>query len=201
MELDKSDMWSYGVLFYYLLQRKLPELDPETSTINIDAMDTNRKNKNLIAKCLDQNVAKRLTLEQVKIEGVNQGLLEEMLEEKRKQDEAEELEEESEEEEGAYSGNRKAKNNRVIFKSRKKKWCKDYNKVICKSSTNSCRLTCKIFLGLVLLWVLFFGIFFVNGGIGLLRTNYYRQISLYVPYNYATSLYNLTILSANGLTI
>ena len=49
-----------------------------------------------------------------------------------------------------------------------------------------------------MLWVAFFGLFFVNGGIGLLRTNYYRKITLEVPYNYATSLYNLTILSMNG---
>ena len=56
----------------------------------------------------------------------------------------------------------------------------------------------KIIFGLVTLWVVFFGLFFINGGIGLLRTNYYRQITLEVPYNYATSLYNLTILSTNG---
>ena len=28
VELDKSDMWSYGVLFYYLLHRQIPVLDP-----------------------------------------------------------------------------------------------------------------------------------------------------------------------------
>jgi hypothetical protein len=42
-------------------------------------LDTNRKNKNIIGKCLDQNVTKRLTLEQVKIDGVDEGLLENML--------------------------------------------------------------------------------------------------------------------------
>lgn len=71
VELDKSDMWSYGVLYYYLLRGCLPELNPDTKTINIDILETNRKNKNIIGKCLDQNVAKRLTLEQVKIDGVN----------------------------------------------------------------------------------------------------------------------------------
>jgi hypothetical protein len=86
----------------------------------------------------------------------------------------------------------------VIFKSRKKKWCKNYNKIIAASSTSNCRVAIKIIFGLVVLWVAFFGLFFVNGGIGLLRTNYYRKITLEVPYNYATSLYNLTILSMNG---
>jgi serine/threonine protein kinase len=55
-------MWSYGVLYYYLLRGSLPELNTETKTINIDILDTNRKNKNLIGKCLDQNVSKRLFL-------------------------------------------------------------------------------------------------------------------------------------------
>lgn len=137
----------------------------------------------------------------MRIEGVNQELLEEMLEEKKKQDEADE--EESEEEEGAGVGGhaRPGKSKHVIFKSRKTKWCKNYNKIICRSSTNTCRLYMKILLGLVLLWALFFGIFFVNGGVGLLRTNFYRKITLEVPRNYATSLYNMTILSNNGLTI
>lgn len=66
------------------------------------------------------------------------------------------------------------------------------------SSTSNCRVTLKIILGLIILWVIFFELFFQNGGVGLLRTNYYRKITLPVPYNYATSLYNLTILSING---
>ncbi len=56
----------------------------------------------------------------------------------------------------------------------------------------------KIIFGLAALWIAFFGIFFMNGGMGMLRTNYYRKITLQVPYNYATSLYNLTILTTNG---
>lgn len=36
VELDKSDMWSYGVLYYYLLRGgALPELNTETKSINI----------------------------------------------------------------------------------------------------------------------------------------------------------------------
>ena len=95
------------------------------------------------------------------------------------------------------SSNKKQKQN-VIFKSRKKKWCKNYNKTICRSSTNTCRLILKILLGLIILWFVFLGLLFVNGGLGLLRTNYYRTITLEVPYNYATSLYNMTILSKDG---
>ena len=103
-----------------------------------------------------------------------------MLEEKRKQEEADE-ESESEDEQIQQSHkviNQKPKNKHVIFKSRKKVWCKNYNKIICRSSTSSCRLITKILLGLLILWLLFFGIFFVNGGVGLLRTNYYREITL-----------------------
>jgi len=56
----------------------------------------------------------------------------------------------------------------------------------------------KACCGLIILWIVFFGIFFLNGGIGLLRTNFYRKITLEVPYNYGTTLYNMTILSTNG---
>jgi hypothetical protein len=70
------------------------------------------------------------------------------------------------------------KDNRVIFKNRKKRWFKNYNKIIANSSTSSCRVVMKIIAGLVILWVVFFGMFFINGGVGMLRTNYYRKIPL-----------------------
>lgn len=88
-----------------------------------------------------------------------------------------------------------------MFKHRKKRLFKHYNKIISQSTTTPCRLLIKTIWGLVILWTLFFGIFFVNGGIGLLRTNFYRKITLEVPYNYGTSLYNMTILSTNGAVI
>lgn len=59
----------------------------------------------------------------------------------------------------------------------------------------------KACIGLLILWIVFFGIFFLNGGMGLLRTNFYRKITLEVPYNYGTTLYNMTILSTNGALI
>lgn len=79
MELDQSDIWSYGIFFYYLLEKKLPKITEDDPHIHIEDIDTNRQNRNLIGKCLDQNVHTRIKLEQIKIDGVNQSLLEEML--------------------------------------------------------------------------------------------------------------------------
>ena len=89
----------------------------------------------------------------------------------------------------------------MVFKSRKKKWCKNYNKIIALSHTKTCRIWLKVIIAFLILLVVFFGPFIVNGGIGLLRTNYYRPIALTVPYNYATALYNMTILSTDGHNI
>ncbi len=97
-----------------------------------------------------------------------------MLEQKRKQDEQDEIDNES----ISQNNDKLGKDHRVIFKNRKKKWFKHYNKIIAGSSTSNCRVITKIILGLVVLWVVFFGGFFVNGGVGMLRTNYYRKITL-----------------------
>lgn len=69
------------------------------------------------------------------------------------------------------------------------------------SATAPCRKIFKIIVGLLIFWILSFGLFIINGGIGLLRTNYYRPITLNVPYNYGTELYELTILSTDGKNI
>ena len=55
VQLDKSDMWSYGVLYYFLLSTKLPVSDEE-GLIDIQSLKTNQKNRNIIGKCLDYNV-------------------------------------------------------------------------------------------------------------------------------------------------
>ncbi len=89
-------------------------------------------------------------------------------------------------------------NKKVMFKRRKKRLFKHYNKIIAESTTTPCRLLVKTCFGLIVLWLLFFGIFFLNGGVGVLRTNFYRKITLEVPYNYGTSLYNLSILTTDG---
>ena len=65
-----------------------------------------------------------------------------------------------------------------MFKRRKKRLFKHYNKIISESTTTPCRLCIKTLFGLVILWLLFFGIFFQNGGVGLLRTNFFRKITL-----------------------
>jgi hypothetical protein len=65
-----------------------------------------------------------------------------------------------------------------MFKNKKKKLFKDYNKIISQSSTSSLRIIMKTFFGLLILWILFFGIFFINAGAGLLKTNYFRKITL-----------------------
>ncbi len=92
-------------------------------------------------------------------------------------------------------------NKKIMFKHRKKRLFKHYNKIISQSTTSPCRLIIKSLFGLAILWFVFFAIFFVNGGVGLLRTNFYRKITLQVPYNYGTALKNMTILSTNGALI
>lgn len=59
VQLDKSDMWSYGVLYYYLLSGKLPVSDEE-GQIDIQSLKTDQKNRNVIGKCLDYGVETRL---------------------------------------------------------------------------------------------------------------------------------------------
>ncbi len=85
-----------------------------------------------------------------------------------------------------------------MFKRRQKRLFKHYNKIISESTTSTCRLVFKSIIGLILLLILFFGSFFINGGTGLLRTDFYRSIKLQVPFNYGTSLVNITILAING---
>lgn len=87
MDLSKTDMWSYGIIFYFLLTGHLPELNPETKTIVLDDLDLSKKNKNLLAKCLDQNVNKRLQLSEVQISNIDEQLLEDMLAEKKRREE------------------------------------------------------------------------------------------------------------------
>jgi serine/threonine protein kinase len=58
-QLDRSDMWSYGVLYYYLIAGILPVADAEGS-IDIQSLKTDQKNRNIIGKCLDYSVETRL---------------------------------------------------------------------------------------------------------------------------------------------
>ncbi len=55
VQLDKSDMWSYGVLYYYLISGKMPTANEE-GEIEIQSLKTDQKNRNVIGKCLDYSV-------------------------------------------------------------------------------------------------------------------------------------------------
>jgi serine/threonine protein kinase len=55
VQLDKSDMWSYGVLYYYLISGKLPSASEE-GEIDIKSLKTDQKNRNVIGRCLDYSV-------------------------------------------------------------------------------------------------------------------------------------------------
>lgn len=85
-----------------------------------------------------------------------------------------------------------------MFKNRKKPIFKDYNKIIAQSSTTSCRILIKTIIGLCAFIFVFFGVFIVNGGYGVIRSYYFNPITLQVPYNYGTSLIQMTILTTNG---
>ena len=54
---------------------------------------------------------------------------------------------------------------------------------------------------MALLLTFFFGRFVNNAGIKILTSGFHKQVTLAVPKNYGTQLYNLTILSANGSQI
>ena len=199
VQLDKSDMWSYGILYYYLISQKLPVSDEE-GLIDIKSLDTNQMNRNVIGKCLDYSVESRLELHDVKLEGVDEDLLSLMLKEKKEHEEmAKEMANmRSEEEEEVEQG---AKDRKVMFKNRKKPIFKDYNKILAQSSTTSCRVCVKAFIGIFAFVSVFFGIFLVNGGYGLIRSYYFNPITLQVPFNYGTSLVDMTILTTNGAYI
>ena len=59
-------MWSFGVVYFYLISGKIPDSDEE-GMIDIDGLDTHRKNRNTIGRCLDFSVETRLELNQVRI--------------------------------------------------------------------------------------------------------------------------------------
>ena len=82
VELDKSDMWSFGVVYFYLISGKLPQSDEE-GMIDIDGLSTHQRNRNIIGRCLDFSVESRLELNQVKLENFDEDLLELLLKEKR----------------------------------------------------------------------------------------------------------------------
>jgi serine/threonine protein kinase len=86
VQLDKSDMWSYGVLYYFLISQQLPVSDEE-GLIDIQSLSTHQNNRNIIGKCLDYSVDTRLELENLKLEGVDEELLELMLREKKEHEE------------------------------------------------------------------------------------------------------------------
>lgn len=88
-----------------------------------------------------------------------------------------------------------------MFKNRKKPVFKNYNKIIVESSTTNFRICCKIIFNLAVYLVLFFGIFIINGGYGLIRSNFYNPITMQVPFNYGTSLKDMTILTTDGQNI
>jgi len=88
-----------------------------------------------------------------------------------------------------------------MFKNRKVPIFKDYNKIIALSGTTTFRIYLKTFIGLLLLLGLFFGLFVSNGGYGLIRARYFNPITLQVPFNYGTSLIDMTILTTNGALI
>jgi hypothetical protein len=88
-----------------------------------------------------------------------------------------------------------------MFKNRKKPIFKDYNKIIAQSSTTPCRILTKTLIGLLAFLIVFFGNFLVNGGYGVIRSYYFNPITLQVPYNYGTSLVDMTILTTDGQKI
>ncbi len=49
--------------------------------------------------------------------------------------------------------------------------------------------------------VAFFGLFLINGGYGIIRSYYFNPITIQVPYNYGTSLIDMTILTTDGANI
>ena len=93
------------------------------------------------------------------------------------------------------------KDRKIMFKNRKKPTFKDYNKIIAQSSTTNCRICIKALFGVILFFIVFFGIFLVNGGYGLIRSYYFNPITLQVAFNFGTSLTDMTILTANGAYI
>ena len=90
------------------------------------------------------------------------------------------------------------KDRKIMFKNRKKPTFKNYNKIIIESSTNNCRICCKLVFNLMVYLILFFGIFCIYGGYGVIRSNFFNPITLMVPYNFGTALKQMTILTTDG---
>lgn len=61
VELNKTDIWSFGIMYIYLLSGEMPKLDQQNN-IDLTILKANKKNINIIGKCLDYNVKKRIEL-------------------------------------------------------------------------------------------------------------------------------------------
>jgi Fe2+ transport system protein B len=136
----------------------------------------------------------------VRLEGVDEDLLQLMLQEKHAQDELLKEIQQMKSEEDDNEEN-VAKDRKVMFKNRKKAIFKNYNKILAESTTTFCRVCVKTLIGIAVFVIVFFGLFIINGGYGLIRSYYFNPITLQVPYNYGTSLIDMTILTTNGANI
>lgn len=78
VELNKTDIWSFGIMYVYLLSGEMLKLNQENK-IDLAILKANKININIIGKCLDYNVKKRLELQNIKIENIDEALLNNML--------------------------------------------------------------------------------------------------------------------------
>lgn len=209
-DIARSDIWSFGMIYYFCLTGELPQFDESQKPV-MTALKVGNGNKTVIRKCLEVDPVNRIKLAKIAIEDFDKETLRVILDEKKIKNTTEEEEElyaeahraAEMEEEGELPPPRvvRQKQRSKYFTAPPRNIFKNYNRTLEESETKTCRIVVKSFMVIALLMVLFFGRFVNNAGIKILTSGFHKQVTLAVPKNYGTQLYNLTILSANGSQI
>lgn len=81
-DISKSDIWSFGMIFYYCLTGELPQFD-ESQKPQLANLKAGTANKSTIRKCLEVEPVNRIKLAKISIEDFDKETLTLLLDEKK----------------------------------------------------------------------------------------------------------------------
>ena len=88
-DISRSDIWSFGMIYYFCLTGELPQFDESQKTI-ITSLKTSNGNKTVIRKCLEMDPANRMKLAKISIEDYDKEVLQLLLDESKHKNTTEE---------------------------------------------------------------------------------------------------------------
>jgi|JI6StandDraft_1071083.scaffolds.fasta_scaffold100137_5 serine/threonine protein kinase len=88
-DISRSDIWSFGMIYYFCLTGELPQFDESQKAI-ITSLKTSNGNKTVIRKCLEMDPANRMKLAKISIEDYDKEVLQLLLDESKHKNTTEE---------------------------------------------------------------------------------------------------------------